>query len=65
MVPGRSTHGRCYLCVSLTCIMGASPCFSVSSVETELEAFSEQIYFSKTSSEALPICSVVDFFLHL
>lgn len=63
VVPGAADTGQCHLYITLT----AHPChgaswFPVSSVYTGVEAFSEQIYFSKTPSEALPICSLVVFF---
>lgn len=65
VAPGGKRHSHCHLSLTLTLIMGTSSHSSVSSVDTELKAFSEQIYFSKTPSEALPICSMADFFLHL
>lgn len=61
---GEQTHSF-HLYVRLTCIMGAITHLSVSPRDTELEAFSEQIYFQNLLSEALSICSTLEFCLHL
>lgn len=67
MVPGLADIGLCHLYIGLIAHQhhGVATLLLCQFVETGVEMFPEQIYFSKTPSEALPVCPMVDFFFFI